>query len=73
MDIGTKNDTYTLTSFNDTAAFASSVGYNRTDNAANPATNKATVVKKPKTACARFRAECMVGDFFVSLMQLTVL
>lgn len=53
---------YILTSFRDTSAVVASVGYSSTDRAAKPATNKATVVKKPKTACARLRAECMLTD-----------
>jgi len=36
-----------------------SVGNKRVDRAANPATTRATVVKKPKTACARLSEECI--------------
>ena len=36
-----------------------SVGKRRVDRAANPATTRATEVKKPKTACARLSEECI--------------
>ena len=55
----THHQTYTWTFFNATSAFASCAGYSSTDNAATPATNKATVVKKPKTPCALLRDECV--------------
>lgn len=51
---------YTWTFFNDTAADVSAVGKRSVDSAASPATTRATVVKKPKTACTRLRLECMV-------------
>ena len=53
-------DAYTWTFFNDTDADVSAVGKRRVDRAARPATTRATVVKKPKTAWTRFRLECMV-------------
>lgn len=59
--------TYTCTFFNSTLAFAASVGNNRTESAASPATKMATLVKKPKTACARVRAECIFFSFLPSL------
>lgn len=43
-----------------------SVGNRSTESAANPATTRATVVKKPKTACRRLREECIAaGNTFV--------
>jgi len=53
--------TYTWTFFSDTDAKAS-LGNRSTESAASPATTRATVVKKPKTACARLREECIVDD-----------
>lgn len=52
--------TYTWTFLSETDAVAS-LGNRTTESAASPATTKATVVKKPKTACARLREECIVG------------
>lgn len=37
-----------------------SVGKRSTESAASPTTTRATVVKKPKTDCARLREECIV-------------
>lgn len=55
--------TYTWTFFSCTEAVVASVGKRRVDSAASPATTRATVVKKPKTACARLREECIArGD-----------
>lgn len=54
--------TYTCTFVIWTDAVASFAGYRRTDSAASPATQRATVVKKPKTAWMRFRHECIVRD-----------
>lgn len=52
--------TYTFTSLNCASAVTLSVGNKKTERAANPATKRATVVKKPKTACARLSAEYML-------------
>lgn len=56
-----KSDTYTWTFFNCTEAVVVSVGNRSTESAANPATTRATVVKKPKTACRRLRDECIAA------------
>ena len=52
--------TYTFTSLSDTSVLILSVGNKSTERAAKPATKSATVVKKPKTAWARFSVECIV-------------
>lgn len=51
---------YTCTFFSSTLVVTSSAGCSSTESAARAPTKKATVVKKPKTACARFRDECIV-------------
>lgn len=57
--VGVGVATYTWTFFNCTEAVVASVGNTRVESAARQATARATLVKKPKTACARLREECM--------------
>ena len=60
---GRCQETYTCTFLSSTAEVASSAGNTSTERAAKPATNKATVVKKPKTAWTRLREECILVIF----------
>lgn len=54
-------ETYTCT-FRKATLAVGVWGWMKVDSAMTAATEKATVVKKPKTFCIRTRVECIVGE-----------